>query len=237
MDFHRLFFALKRICCSIKHPFKIMRGLVRVLVVIVFFSSCSSSLDVANKGFLQKRKYTKGWYVNSGHHVKKINNSIERSKVDEKRNPDKTSVKQVSNSEVKKGNSTLVGQLGFLRKVKKEVRRLSDIPSSKKDGEPESKIFINVKKAMSPRDGIESDKDDDGNMALVAAYGLILSDLFLGLIPVFGILVMVAALVLALISLQKNDRPMLSILAIVLSLMFLVLVIVWNVFLFSVVLI
>lgn len=48
-----------------------MKKVLVFAIITAFLASCSTSNNVVNNGFFQKRKYKKGWHVNSSSTVKK----------------------------------------------------------------------------------------------------------------------------------------------------------------------
>ena len=59
-----------------------MKKILLLSVITAFLFSCSTSNDVVSNGFLQKRKYTKGWHVNKTQKVSKKKGEIEINDLD-----------------------------------------------------------------------------------------------------------------------------------------------------------
>ena len=54
-----------------------MKNLIVFCLAIIFLASCSTSNNVASNKLIQKRKYKKGWHVNSTQKIEKTANSEE----------------------------------------------------------------------------------------------------------------------------------------------------------------
>ena len=57
-------------------------GLILSCLLVGLLSSCGSTNDVVSKGFIQKRKYKKGWFINtqSIKPIKRVDLSESRTK-------------------------------------------------------------------------------------------------------------------------------------------------------------
>ena len=60
-----------------------MKKIIALFLAIIFLASCSTSNNVASNKLIQKRKYKKGWHVNSTQKIEKTANSEEVAYTDE----------------------------------------------------------------------------------------------------------------------------------------------------------
>lgn len=67
-----------------------MKKTIYIALAALFLASCSTSNDVASNNRIQKRKYTKGWYVKKSTNLKKTKGSHEEELVAEEIKENKT---------------------------------------------------------------------------------------------------------------------------------------------------
>lgn len=208
---------------------RLLRGFFGFSLLLVY--GCTASNAVVSNHFIQKRKYRSGW------HIELLSNKTKDDK----------QVAQEQGFQEKTGELEIQAEKRWEMAEQFQVYgELNPLQNNQLDNAAYSpkKTFKNFKTKDldqitsvhndAPTDGIAPEEpEDDTHVMVVVSFGLMLLTISLGIIPVLGFLLSVAALVTAIIGLKNSKTKAFGILAFALSLILVLLSVGYNIFIFS----